>query len=81
MSQKCRSAASVKSRRSSLGGPVLAVKLSAALRCAYFWCFLGLIQKAGNQAIELLDCHRLAQQESLTHVATEPRQELKISRR
>jgi hypothetical protein len=68
MSQKCRSAAPV-------------VKLSAALRCAYVWCLIGLPQKTGNHSIELLDCHRLAQQKSLTRVATESRQELKISRR
>ena len=59
----------------------LAAFVSAALRCAHFRSFVGLTEKAGDQRIELRGGHRLAQQKSLTRVATKLRQKLKIGRR
>src|ERR1700722_12636367 len=56
----------------------LAAFVSAALRCAHFRSFVGLTEKAGDQRIELRGGHRLAQQKSLTRVATKLRQKLKI---
>lgn len=88
MSQKCHEATNPSGpMRSPRGGlhrnqkARLAAFVSAALRCAHFRSFVGLTEKAGDQRIELRGGHRLAQQKSLTRVATKLRQKLKIGRR